>query len=235
MIYIGQGSILNLADADDPTGLQFNLEGGPQKENRPARHRYPERLRAYIGANLQTFQVAGGTVTIGMNSTYTGTRFQVDPNASLDVADDASAKFAALDGSGTVDLEGTGTSNDTTSLTIVEPAAQSDQFSGLIDGIGQLISQGNGTLTTGAIDFGDAGGIQDLLGTLIADGSVSVGTLSVTRARRSRRRRLVRLGSGGLPGRSIFDVTLNGTKPGTQYTQLVDADSTTGSTWAIAA
>ncbi len=82
--------------------------------------------------------------------------------------------------SGIVDIQGTGLANDTTSLKISEPAAQSDKFSGLIDGVGQLILQGTGTLTTGAIDFSDTGGIQVLLGTLVADGAVSVGTLSVS-------------------------------------------------------
>ena len=64
-----------------------------------------------------------------------------DSNAGLDRADDTSVRVAALAGSGTIDLQGTGAANDTTSLTVTEPAGQSDQFTGLIDGLGQLISQ----------------------------------------------------------------------------------------------
>ena len=111
----------------------------------------------------------------------------------------------------------------------MEPAAQADQFTGLIDGVGQLISQGNGTLTTGAIDFADGGSIQVLLGTLNADGAVSVGSLSVSNGAT-----FGGLGSWYVSGPAVFqagttfDVTLNGTTPGTQYTQLVHDNSTTG-------
>ncbi len=229
-IYVEQGSTLNLADTNDPTGLQFNLEGGVTKGGSGQLVIDTQSVKApYIGFSLQTFEVAGGTVSIGENSTYIGSRFLVDSNASLDVADDVSLQIAALDGPGTVDLQGTGATNDTTSLTIVEPAAQADQFTGLIDGVGQLISQGNGTLTTGAIDFADGGSIQVLLGTLNADGAVSVGSLSVSNGAT-----FGGLGSWYVSGPAVFqagttfDVTLNGTTPGTQYTQLVDDNSTTG-------
>ncbi len=228
--YVQQGSTLNLADAADPTGLRLNLEGGVTKGGGGQLVIDTQTVSApYIGFNLQTFEVAGGTVTIGANSTYTGSRFQVDFNASLDVADDASVRFAALTGKGTVDLEGTGEANDTTSLTVVEPTAQADQFTGLIDGIGQFISQGNGTLTTGAIDFSDEGSVQDLLGTLIVNGAMSGGSLSVSNA--------ATLGGvapwyvsgpATFQAGTTFAVTLNGLDAGTQYTQLVDADATGG-------
>jgi hypothetical protein len=229
-IYVERGSILSLGDADDRTGLQFNLEGGVTMGGSGQLIIDTQSVDApYIGFNLQTFEIAGGTVTIGASSKYTGSRFQVDSNSSFDIADDASVQIAALDGSGTVDLEGTGAAGDTTSLTIVEPAAQADQFTGLIDGVGQLISQGNGTLTTGAIDFGDGGSIQVLLGTLIADGAVSVGSLSVSNGAT-----LGGVGPWYVSGPAVFqagttfDVTLNGTTPATQYTQLVDGASSTG-------
>jgi hypothetical protein len=229
-IYIEQGSILSLGDADELTGLQFNLEGGVTMGGSGQLIIDTQSVDApYIGFGLQSFEIAGGTVTIGANSKYTGSQFQVDSNSSLDIADDASVQIAALDGSGTVDLEGTGESNDTTSLTIVEPAAQADQFAGLIDGVGQLILQGDGTLTTGAIDFSDEGSIEVLLGTLIADGAVSVDSLSVNNGAT-----LGGVGPWYVSGPAVFqagttfDVTLNGTNPGTQYTQLVDGASSTG-------
>ena len=229
-IYVEQGSILNLADAADPTGLQFNLEGGVTKGGSGQLIIDTQTVRApYIGFSLQPFEIAGGTVTIGANATYTGSRFQVVSNASLDVADNVAVQIAALAGSGTVDLQGTGTSNDATLLKIVEPAGQSDQFAGLIDGVGQLISQGNGTLTTGAIDFSDGGSIQVLLGTLDVDGAMSVGSLSVSNGAT-----LGGIGSWYVAGPAVFqagttfNVNLDGITPGTQYTQLVDGNSKTG-------
>ena len=229
-IYTQQGTILNVADAADPTGLRLNLEGGVTKGGSGQLVIDTQSVLApYLGFNLQPFEIAGGTVTIGANSAYTGSRFLVDSNASLDVADEAAVRIGALAGSGTVDIEGTGATNDTTSLTVSEPAAQSDQFTGLIDGVGRFILQGNGTLTTGAIDFSDAGSIQVLLGTLIANGAVSVGSLSVSNgATFGGVGPWYVSGPAAFQAGTTFDVTLNGTTPGTQYTQLVDGDATTG-------
>ena len=118
-------------------------------------------------------------------------------------------------------------SGDSTSLTVAVPNATTDHFGGLIDGIGQFIAGGNGTLSTGTIDFAGAGSIQVLGGTLDVDGSISAGTLDVWGT-------LGGLGlwnfSGGVvfQSGSTFDVTLDGTTPGTQYTQLVATNTTSG-------
>ena len=222
------GSTLNIADAADPTGLQLNLENGVTKGGTGQLLIDTQKVKApYIGFNLQPFEIAGGSVTIGATSAYTGSNFRVDFGAGLDVSDNAAVSIAALSGSGTVDLGGTTAAGDTTSLTISVPAAQTSRFTGLIDGDGQLISKGNGTLTTGSIDFGDSGGIQVMLGTLIANGAVSVGSLAVTNG--------ATFGGVGpwyfagpvaFQPNTTFDVTLNGLTPGTQYTQLVGAGST---------
>jgi hypothetical protein len=229
-IYTYQGSTLNIADADDPTGLHLNLENGVTKGGGGQLLIDTQTILApYIGFSLQPFEIAGGSVTIGVSSSYTGSRFVVDPGGGLDVSDDVALSIGSLSGSGSVDLGGTTTTDDTTSLTVSEPAAQSDVFSGLIDGLGQFILQGNGTLTTGAIDFGDAGGIEVLLGTLIANGGVSVGSLAVNNGAS-----FGGVGSWYFSGpvafqpNTTFDVTLNGLTPGTQYTQLVDARSASG-------
>ncbi len=229
-IYTYSGSTLNIADADDPTGLKLILPNGVTKGGSGQLLIDTQNVLApYVGFSLQPFEIAGGSVTIGATSTYTGSRFVVDPGGGLDVSDDAALSIGALSGSGTVDLGGTSAAGDTTSLTVSEPAAQADVFSGLIDGLGQFILKGNGTLTTGAIDFGDAGGIQVLLGSLNADGAVSVGTLSVQNG--------ASFGGVGawyfagpvvFQSNTNFNVTLDGLTAGTQYTQLVDADTTTG-------
>jgi hypothetical protein len=229
-IYTYQGSTLNLANASDLTGLQLNLQNGVTKGGGGQLVIDTQSIRApYVGFGLQPFEIAGGSVTIGASSTYTGSRFVVDAGDGLDISDDVSLGIAALSGSGTVDLAGTTAANDTTSLTIAEPAAQSDVFSGLIDGLGQLILKGNGTLTTGAIDFADAGGIQVLLGTLNANGAVSVGTLSVqSGATFGGVGAWYFSGPASFQSNTVFNVTLNGLTPGTLYTQLVDADTATG-------
>ena len=229
-IYTYSGSTLNIADADDPTGLKLILPNGVTKGGSGQLLIDTQNVLApYVGFSLQPFEIAGGSVTIGATSTYTGSRFVVDPGGGLDVSDDAALSIGALSGSGTVNLGGTSAAGDTTSLTVSEPAAQADVFSGLIDGLGQFILKGNGTLTTGAIDFGDAGGIQVLLGSLNADGAVSVGTLSV-----QNRASFGGVGAWYFAGpvvfqsNTTFNVTLDGLTAGTQYTQLVDADTTTG-------
>ena len=229
-IYTNQGSTLNLANANDPTGLQLTLQNGVTKGGGGQLLIDTESVRVpYVGFGLQPFEIAGGSVTIGVSSTYIGSRFVVDSGGGLDVSDNAALSIGALSGTGTVNLGGTTAANDTTSLTVLEPVVQSDVFSGLIDGLGQFLLKGNGTLTTGAIDFGDAGGIQVLLGTLIANGAVSVGSLSVQNGAT-----FGGVGSwyfGGpavFQSNSSFNVTLNGITPGSQYTQLVDADTATG-------
>jgi hypothetical protein len=229
-IYTYQGSTLNLADAANPTGLQLNLQNGVTKGGSGQLVIDTQSIRApYVGFNLQPFEIAGGSVTIGASSTYTGSRFIVDPGGGLDVADNVALSIGGLSGSGTVNLAGTTAAGDTTSLTIMEPGGQSDVFRGPIDGLGQLILQGNGTLTTGAIDFADAGSIQVLLGTLNANGAVSAGSLAVKNGAT-----FGGIGPWSFSGSAVFqsntdfNVTLNGLTPGTQYTQLVDADTTTG-------
>ena len=145
------------------------------------------------------------------------------------IADNVAAKVQGLSGTGLVDLEGTTAAGDLTSLTVAVPNAATDQFNGFIDGIGQLVMGGNGTLTTGTIDFSGAGSIQVLYGTLDVDGADQRGALEVYPGAT-----LAGLGMWTFTGPvvfqsgSTFDVTLDGTSPGSQYTQLVDTSATSG-------
>ncbi len=151
------------------------------------------------------------------------------PDSTVNVADGVAAKFGGITGSGQVNLGGTTTVGDQTSLTVVVNPAVTDQFGGTIEGIGQFIVAGSGTLTTGAINLGGTGTIEVLTGTLNVNGSISDGSLVVNSSGTF----------GGLgswqfsgpvvfQGGSTFAVTLNGTIAGSQYTQIVDTDTTSG-------
>ncbi len=118
---------------------------------------------------------------------------------------------------------------DTTSLTVGVPNSSTDQFGGFIQGTGQFIASGNGMLTTGTIAMNGTGSIDAAAGTLIVDGSISAGSLAVGR--------FATFGGLGLwnfsasvvfQAGATFQVTLDGLAPGSQYTQLVDSNATTG-------
>ena len=67
---------------------------------------------------------------------------------SLNIADDVAAAVRSITGTGLIDLEGTTTAGDTTSLSVAVPNSVADQFGGFIQGTGQFMTSGNGTLTT---------------------------------------------------------------------------------------
>jgi hypothetical protein len=223
------GSTLNLANAASPTGLQLGILGGLSKFGGGQLVIDTQKVLYPSAFGLRPFAIAGGTVTIGTSTSLSGSLFQIGSGSSLAVADGASAKIGSMTGSGLVNLEGTTAPTDQTSLTVMVPASESDQFSGPIQGIGQFIMTGNGTLTTGPIDFSDAGSVQVRLGTLDVNGAISAGTLQVGTTAT-----LGGLGPWHFSGAAVFQagsrfvVTLEGLTAGTQYTQLVDSDSTTG-------
>ena len=173
--------------------------------------------------------IAGGSITLGASVNLNLINFQIGSTSSLDVADDVAARVQSLTGTGLVELEGTTTAGDTTSLTVLVPVAVTDQFGGFIDGIGQFVMGGNGTLTTGTIDFGVAGSIVAAYGTLDVDGSISAGTLQVNEnATFGGLGMWTFAGAAVFQAGSTFDVTLDGTTAGSQYTQLVDTNATSG-------
>ena len=231
VISTGTGSTLQLANASDPTGLLVTVQGPLTKAGGG---QLVVDTQSVFFANSSTVQpipvaVIGGSIVLGANVNLGGLSFQINSTAALTIADNVTARVQALTGTGLVDLEGTTAARDLTSLTVVVSNATTDQFDGFIDGIGQFIAGGNGTLTTGSIDFAGAGSIQVLSGTLDVDGSISAGTLDVSAIGT-----FGGLGMWSFSGAAVFqagstfDVTLNGTSPGTQYTQLVDNNATTG-------
>ncbi len=231
MISTGPGSTLQLANANDPTGLLVNVQGPITKAGGG---QLVVDTQSVFFSNTSTVQpipvtLIGGSIVLGVSVNLGGLSFQINSTAGLLIADNVAAKVQTLTGTGLVDLEGTTAAGDLTSLTVAVPNTTTDQFNGLIDGVGQLITGGNGTLTTGTIDFGGAGSIQVLSGTLDVDGTISAGTLQVSSIGT-----LGGLGMWNFSGAvvfqagSTFDVTLNGTGAGTQYTQLVDNNATSG-------
>jgi len=230
-INTGTGSTLELASATTPTTLQLTLLGGLIKTGGG------ELLINTQSVFFPTtplvmpvaISIAGGSITLGANVNLNAINFQIGSTGSLVIADNVAARVRSLTGTGLVDLEGTSTVGDLTSLTVLVPADTTDQFGGFIDGIGQFIMGGNGTLTTGTIDFGGAGSIEAGSGTLDVDGSISAGTLQVTSIAT-----FGGLGMWTFSGAAVFQagstfaVTLDGTNAGSQYTQLVDTNSVSG-------
>jgi hypothetical protein len=228
-IYTQRNSILTIGSSTDLTGVQLIMQGGLTTGGSGQVVIDTQSITdPQFGFTLQTFEVGGGTVTLGTTMDFSNSLFQVDTGASLQVADNAAVKVGSLSGSGTVDLEGTGAANDTTSLTAFTPAGESDQFTGSIDGAGALTMQGNGTLTLGGIDLSGDSGLDVVLGTLDVDGPITADTLNVGAGT------FGGVGSWDFSGPvtfqsgSTFDVALNGLAAGTQSTQLISGDSTTG-------
>ena len=225
------GSTLDLGSAIAPTGLQLTLQGSMTKAG-------GGQLVIDTGTIFYPttptvlpvpVTIAGGSITLGVSVSLSAVNVQINSTASLDIADDVSAAIRSFTGTGMVDLEGTTTTGDTTSLTIAPPNATTDVFGGLIDGIGQFIMGGYGTLTTGTISFNGAGSIEAVYGTLDVNGSISAGALTVSPIAT-----FGGLGNWSFSGPVVFQagstflVTLNGLTPGTQYTQLVDTNTTSG-------
>jgi hypothetical protein len=230
-IYTQTGSTLELGSASDPTGLELSLQGGLTKTG-----------GGQLVVDTQTIfypttptllpvpvSIAGGSITLGASVQLNAVNFQVGSASSLEIADNVIAGIGTLTGTGLVDLEGTTTAGDQTSLTILVPAAVTDQFNGLTDGVGALVKQGGGTLTTGGIDFSGGGSIEAASGTLDVDGPISAGTLQVNDFAE-----LGGLGEWSFTGAAVFEagstfnVTLDGTMAGSQYTQLIDTSATSG-------
>lgn len=230
-VYTQQGTTLNLGEAANTTGVQLVLQGSATKTGAGQLVIDTSSITAPLDqGSLQTFEIAGGTVTLDTSMDFSDTLFAVDPGADLEIADDAAVNVGSLSGSGTVDLQGTGAAGDSTALTASTPLDESDNFAGSIVGDGQLSMQGPGSLTVGGIDFGNAGAVDVTQGTLDVDGPITAGTLQVSGAT------FGGLGSWHFSGPvtfqsgSTFDVALDGLTAGTQSTQLVSADSTTGIT-----
>jgi hypothetical protein len=228
-IYTQTNSVLTLGSATNVTGTQLVLQGGATKGGGGQLILDTENIFAPAFAlALQSFDVAQGTVTLGTTMDFSTYLFQVEQGASLDVADGAAVKLGSLSGAGTVDLEGTGAAGDTTSLTAYTPAGESDQLTGTVSGAGEFTMDGHGALTLGGIEFGGKGGVDAVLGTLDVDGPIDAGTLQVGDATFGGLGMWDFSGPVTFQSGSIFNLALDGIAAGTQSTQLISGDSTTG-------
>jgi hypothetical protein len=226
------GTTLQLGTTSAPTGLQLNLQGaltktgGGQVEVDTQTVTYPTTA---LNLTPVPVTIGGGSVTLGENVTLSAINVQINSTASLNIADDVAAQVRSITGTGLIDLEGTTTAGDTTSLSVAVPNSVTDQFGGFIQGTGRFITSGNGTLTTGTITMNGTGSIDASSGTLLVDGSISAGALNV-----GIYGTFGGLGIWNFSGAVVFQagatfqVTLDGTAPGSQYTQLVDSNATSG-------
>jgi hypothetical protein len=231
VVSTASGTTLQLGTTATPTSLQLVLKGGLAKTGGGNLAIDTKSVSYSNQTTVLPIPVAinGGSVTLGTSVNLAGVSFQISSQSGLVIADNAAARVQSIEGTGLVNLAGKTNSGDQTSLAVAVPIGTSDQFGGLIDGIGSFIMAGTGTLSTGTIDFSGSGGVQVTAGTLDVFGSISAGTLQVSP--------IATFGGLGLwnfsgavafQAGSIFDVALDGTIPGTQYTQLVDSNTTSG-------
>ena len=222
------GSSLTIGSTTTPTGLQLTLQGGVFKLGDGQLNLDTQVVSdPRTLTSLQTFEVGGGTVTLGTSSNYSNSLFQVDAGANFDVADGASIQVGSLSGAGTVDLQGTGATGDATALTAFTPVAEADTLSGSVIGAGTFTMQGNGTLSLGGIGLGPTSGVDVVLGTLDVNGSIGAGSLQVGTGTFGGLGSWLFSGAIAFQGGSTFQVTLDGLAPGAQSTQLTSG-STTG-------
>jgi hypothetical protein len=225
------GSTFQLGNPAAPTSLQLNLKGAIAKTGGG---QVVVDTQSVSYPNSTTVQpipltIGAGSIALGVGVNLGGISAQINSTAALLVADNVAATVQSITGSGLVDLEGTTAANDQTGLTIAVPVGTTDRFDGFIEGVGRFTMGGNGTLSTGTIDFDGAGAIDVAYGTLDVDGSISAGALQVGPFGT-----LGGLGLWNFSGPAVFqsgatfDVTLKGTTPGTRFTQLVDTDATAG-------
>jgi hypothetical protein len=236
-VFTATGSTLSLVTPNTPNGLQINLVGGLTKSGSGRLEIDTQRVvDPTTGFSLQTLEIAGGTVAIGRSVDFSGTRFVVDSGANLVVDANVVLDVGSIAGAGVIDLQGTAAATDQTSLTANVPVGESARFTGLIEGLGKLIKNGNGSLETSAIDFSDSGSLEVLLGTFTGNGPISAGSLQVGAG--------ATFGGTGpwhfsgpavFQAGSTFAVSLDGLAPGTSYTQLRDSDATTGINLGFAA
>ena len=222
---------LQLGSTIAPTSLQLVLEGGLTKTGGG---NLTIDTQSVSYSNVTTVlpipaAITDGSITLGTSVNLSGASFQISSQSGLVIGDNVAAHIQSLTGNGLVNLAGTTAAGDQTSLAVAVPIGTSDQFGGLIEGIGSFIMDGTGALTTGTIDFSGSGGVQVAAGTLDVSGSISAASLLV-----APNATLGGLGLWNFSGAVVFqsgstvDVTLNGTSPGIQYTQLVDSNTTAG-------
>ena len=177
---------------------------------------------------VQTLHVSAGNVNLGANANLWRSSFQIDNGSNVLVADGYKPSLGSLSGGGTLQI-GVSSNPATTGVFLNTPQGVSDQFSGVINGNGGLISMsGLGSVTVGSINPAGTGTFDLIVGsgTILVSNTLRVRQLNVfTSPDQS-------VAFGGPASMSVSDVAtfnnvstffvaLNGTGAG-QYTQLVD-------------
>jgi len=224
VIETAPNTTIQLGSATTPTGLQLSLTGPITKTGGGQLVVDTQSVQYPNSAIVQPIPIAiqGGTIALDQSSNLQGISFMISSVANLSIADNVVAQLGPVYGAGTIDVEGKPTAGDQTSVSLYVPAADTDSFNGSIEGLGQFIQAGHGTLLLQNLDLSDAGSVQVSFGSLIVNGSISAGSLDVFPS--------ASLGGLGFwsfsgdvlfqPG-STFDATIDGTTPGAQYTKLI--------------
>ncbi len=219
---------LQIASPTNPTGLVLTIGGAVEKTGEGRLIIDTQTVQYANSASVQPipFDLLGGVTELGANVSLTGVGFQVGQYASLQTADNTVVTLGPISGTGTIELLGTSAVGDTTALSIFVSAALVDSFTGSIIGQGQLATVGFGTLVLSSIDFAGAGTVVARSGTLDVNGPISAGGLSVGTLGT-----LGGLGEWSISGSVAFqtgstlDLTIDGTTPGSGYTQIADASA----------
>src|SRR5262249_14341115 len=113
-------------------------------------------------------------------------------------------------------------------LVVNPPVGESDNFGGTITGDGDFTKEGLGSLTVGGIDLNTSGSVTVSRGSLTVSGAIHANRLDVAPNAALAAMHLDLAGSAVLEPGSTFAVTLGGTSPASQYTQLEDSDTDIG-------
>jgi hypothetical protein len=215
---------IQLGSATMPTGFQLGVTGPISKTGGGQLVIDTQSVQYPNSALVQPIPIAiqGGTIALGASSNLEGISFVISSRANLSIADNVVTQIGPISGTGTIDVEGQSTAGDQTSLSVYVPVAVTDAFGGSIEGVGQFVQLGHGTLVLSNLDFGDAGSVQVSFGALIVNGPISAGSLNVFP--------YATLGGVGFwslsgtvlfqPG-STFDIALDGTPLSNQFTKLI--------------
>ncbi len=219
---------IQLASPTDPTGLALTIGGAVEKTGPGQLIIDTQTIQYANSASVQPipFDLLGGTTELGASTSLIGVGFNVGPYASLQIADQAATTLGPISGSGTIQLLGTSAAGDATALSVFVSAAVVDTFTGQIIGQGRFAMVGYGTLVVSGIDFGGMGTVVAQSGTLDVNGPLSAGGLETGVLGT-----LGGLGEWSISGPVAFqagstlDLTIDGTTPGTGYTQISDASA----------
>ena len=200
----------------------------------------------YPGASgLRPIKIGGkGTMTLGSTTTLLGWNLNVAAGSTIRVPGEVQPHIGSLSGDGEVN-EGPPSAFESTQLSINPPSGESDEFDGVIDGSGGIVSmdsgnaaqnQGAGTQIIGSINPTGSGEFQLQInsGTMLVNDAVNAQTLNVASgASFGGPATMTFTGDPSNPGANpdvtfntgaTFAVALNGTPASGDFTQVTDTD-----------